>query len=206
VDLPSAATAQSVRPEDSVPMKKKPQQKRQPSPKPSTATADTSAAVKTALMLCLMQGGVAACAGVPQRPVPEECSRDALAAMKMLRIDIEDGAEAWIDLSKPRALSGLTTYQDGPVVSSFVYRFGDIPEGSVLFGRLYVSGNGVDAFGSKKVYGRWDKVKLTDGRELPVCFRLGNRDGLYENEPSPPGYARFPHNMPLVAVERFVYE
>jgi serine/threonine-protein kinase len=209
-DLTPAATAQSVRPEDSVPMKKRPQQKRQPSQKPPPTTANTPDAWKAALLFCLMKGGGAACAGAPLRPVPETCPPEALAAMKMLRIDIEDGAEAWIDLSKPRSDWSLTTYQDGPVVSSFVERFGDIPEGSVLFGRLYVSGNGVDEFGSKKVYGRWDKVKLTDGRELPVCFRLGNRDGLYESTgdgaPLPPGYARFPHNMPLVAVDRFVYE
>jgi serine/threonine-protein kinase len=205
-DMPPAATAQPVRPEDGVPMKKKPQQKRQPSKEPSTSTTHTPEAWKAALLLCVMQGGGAACAGVPHRPVPEACPPEALAAMKLLRIDIEDDAEAWIDLTKPRAQWGMTTYQDGPVVSSFVERFGDIPEGSVLFGRLYVSGNGVDQFGRKKVYGRWDKVKLTDGRELPVCFRLGNPDGFAETEPSPPGYARFPHNMPLVAVDRFVYE
>lgn len=187
-------------------MKKKPQQKQQLSQQSSTATPNTPEAWKAAVLLCLMQGGGAACAGVPHRPVPEACPPDALAAMKMLRIDIADGEEAWIDLTKPRARRGLATYQDGPVVSSFVKRFGDIPEGSVLFGQLYVSGNGVDEFGRKKVYGRWDKVKLTDGRELPVCFRLGNPDGFAELEPSPPGHARLPHNMALVAVKRFVYE
>ena len=205
-DLPPAATAQAVRPEDSVPMQKKPQPKRQPSQEPSTATANTPEAWKAALLLCVMQGGGTACAGVPRRPTPEACPPAALAAMKLLRIDIEDDAYAWIDVTKPRVEYGRTLYQDGPVVSSFVERFGDIPEGSVLFGRLYVSGNGVDEFGRKKTYGRWDKVKLTDGRELPVCFRLGNPDGFAETEPSPPGYARFPYIMPLVAVDRFVYE
>lgn len=213
---PPAAAAPPVRHEDSVSMKKQNRQKqgsvqqRLPEEAAPAAGADTSNALKTALMLCVLHGGGAGCAGAPLRPVPEECPPEALAAMKQLRIEVDDYAEAWIDVTKPRAEFGYTTFRDGPVVSSFAYRFGDIPEGSVLFGRLYVSGNGVDKYGDKRVYGRWDKVKLTDGRELPVCFRLGNRDGLYENSdknaPTPPDQARFPHNMPLQAVDRFVYE
>lgn len=213
---PPAAAASPVRHEDSVSMKKQNRpkkgsvQQRPPEETSPAAGADTSNALKTALMLCLLQGGGAACAGAPLRPVPEACPPEAIAAMKQLRIEVDDFAEAWIDVTKPRAKFGYTTFRDGPVVSSFAYRFGDIPEGSVLFGRLYVSGNGVDKYGDKRVYGRWDKVKLTDGREFPVCFRLGNRDGLYENSdknaPTPPDQARFPHNMPLQAVDRFVYE
>jgi serine/threonine protein kinase len=214
-DSPAAA-APPVRHENSVSMKKQnPQKKGTPRQRPPEETspatwADTSSAFKAALVLCLVEGGGAACTGAQLRPVPEDCPPEAIASMKQLRIEVGDYAETWIDITKPRARFGYTTFRDGPVVSSFVERFGDIPEGSVLFGRLYVSGNGVDKYGDKRVYGRWDKVKLTDGREFPVCFRLGNRDGLYENRdenaPTPPDQARFPHNMPLVAVDRFVYE
>ena len=127
--------------------------------------------------------------------------------MKMLQIEEEDDLLAWIDVTKPRA-DGMDTYQDGPVISSFRREFRGPPDGSVLYGRLYISpANGVDKFGRKKVYGRWDKVKLPDGRELPVCFRLGNPDGMAELDPTPPpGFARFSRAMPLVAVHRFVYE
>ncbi|WP_375767794.1 hypothetical protein NR798_39930 [Archangium gephyra] len=72
--------------------------------------------------------------------------------------------------------------------------------------RLWVTGNGTDNEGRKQVFGRWDKAKLPDGREVPVCFNLMNPDGTYESEVGPPGYARLPRQMPVVAVRRFVFE
>lgn len=186
-------------------MKKKngpgsPQPEQRPSP-PQTASSD---AWKRALLICLVQGGTA-CAGAQLKPQRGPCPPEALAAMKALRIDIHDGRDAWLDVTKPLVLGG-DNYADGPVISTFLRDFGDLPKGSMLYGRLWVTGNGTDNEGHKQIFGRWDKAKLPDGREVPVCFNLMNRDGVYESRVGPPGYARLPRTITLVAVDRFVFE
>jgi serine/threonine-protein kinase len=165
---------------------------------------DNSEAWKRALLICLVQGGTA-CAGAQLKPQRGPCPPEALAAMKSLRIHIDDGREAWLDVTKP-LVAGGDHYADGPILSTFMDDFGDLPAGSVLYGRLWVTGNGTDDEGRKQIFGRWDKAKLPDGREVPVCFNLMNRDGTYESRVGPPGYARLPRHVPLVAVDRFVFE
>jgi eukaryotic-like serine/threonine-protein kinase len=179
--------------------------------KPEQRTAPpkeaSSEAWKRALLLCLLQGGTA-CAGAQLKPQRGDCPPEALAAMKSLGIEPYDRKEAWLDVTKPRS-RGRDNYKDGPVVSIFDEMFGapgNLPVGSVLYGWLWVTGNGTNEEGRKQVFGRWDKVKLPDGRELPVCFNLANRDGAYELEVGPPEYARLPRRVPLVAVERFDFE
>ncbi len=204
VGISPAATAPPVRQKDDVSMKKN--HPGSPKPEPRTAPPETasSKAWKKALLLCLLQGGTA-CAGAQVRPQPGDCPPEALAAMKALRINIHDAVPAWLDVTKPRE-NMVDNYTDGPVVSSLLRDFGDLPQSAVLYGRLWVTGNGVDVFGRKKVYGRWDRAKLPDGREVPVCFIMGNPTGLPEAEVSPPGYARMARRAPLVAVKRFVFE
>ncbi|HEX5750738.1 MAG TPA: serine/threonine-protein kinase [Archangium sp.] len=165
---------------------------------------ENSDAWKRALLICLVQGGTA-CAGAQLKPQRGPCPPEALAAMKSLNIDINDGRDAWLDVTKPLALGG-DNYADGPVLSTFMDDFGDLPAGSVLYGRLWVTGNGTDNEGRKQIFGRWDKAKLPDGRVVPVCFNLMNPDGVYESTGGPPGYARLPRNITLVAVDRFVFE
>jgi eukaryotic-like serine/threonine-protein kinase len=199
------AATPPVRQKDDASMKKKngpgsPQPEQRPSP-PQTASSD---AWKRALLICLVQGGTA-CAGAQPQPQRGPCPPEALASMKSLRIESYDGREAWLDVTKPRS-NDLDNFADGLVISSFVRDFGDLPKGSVLYGRLWVTGNGTDNKGRKQIFGRWDKAKLPDGREVPVCFNLMNPDGTYESEVGPPGYGRLPRRVPLVAVERFVFE
>ncbi|OJT26882.1 hypothetical protein BO221_02380 [Archangium sp. Cb G35] len=203
-DVAPAATP-PVRQKDEASMKKKngpesPQPEERPTP-PQTASSD---AWKRALLICLVQGGTA-CAGAQLKPQRGPCPPEALAAMKALRIDIDDGREAWLDVTKPLVVGG-DNYGDGPIISTFMDDFGDLPAGSMLYGRLWVTGNGTDNEGRKQIFGRWDKAKLPDGREVPVCFNLLNRDGAYEPTVGPPGYARLPRTVPLVAVDRFVFE
>ncbi|HYO60234.1 serine/threonine-protein kinase [Archangium sp.] len=199
-----AATAPPVRQKDDASMKKNNPGSPKPEQRIATPEVASSDTWKRALLLCLLQGGTA-CAGAQVRPQPGDCPPEALAAMKSLRIDIGEGRNAWLDVTKPR-WNMRDNFTDGPVVSSFIDSFRDLPEGSVLYGWLWVTGNGVDHKGRKKVYGRWDKAKLPDGTELPVCFILANPDGAHELEVGPPGYARLPRQGPLVAVKRFVFE
>ncbi|WP_257460107.1 serine/threonine protein kinase [Archangium lipolyticum] len=202
---PPEATVQPVRHTESVSMKKNSPPSKQSEQKPATDEATSSDAWKRAMMVCLLYGGTA-CTGAQVRPQPGDCPPEALAAMRSLRQAVPGTADVWLDVTKPHSRVGLDNYTDGPIISSIAYSTSDIPEGSVLYGWLWVTGNGVDAEGYKKVYGRWDKLKLPDGREMPVCFILADSDGVEEVEVGPPGYARFPRIAPLMSVKRFVFE
>ncbi|MCY1081667.1 serine/threonine protein kinase [Archangium lansingense] len=199
------AATPPVRQKDDASMKKNgPGSANTPEQRTAPSKGVSSEAWKQALLLCLLQGGTA-CAGAQLKPQRGDCPPEALAAMKSLGIELYDGREAWLDVTKPWA-RGRDNYKDGPVISSLANSFGDLPEGSVLYGWLWVTGNGTNEEGRKQIFGRWDKAKLPDGRELPVCFNLANPDGAYELEVGPPEYARLPRRVPLVAVKRFVFE
>jgi serine/threonine-protein kinase len=207
-EVKPAATAQPVRHKDDVPVKQNKNSpiRSQSEQTPISVEETSSSAWRSALLICLLQGG-AACAGVPVRPKPEDCSAAALADMKSLGItpSLDEALNVWLDVTKPLA-RGLDNFTDGRVISSVEESLYGLPEGSLLYGWLYVTGNGVNKWGQKKIYGRWDKAKLPDGRELSVCFVLANPDGADEVEPGPPTYARLPRGVPLIAVKRFVFE
>ena len=55
-------------------------------------------------------------------------------------------------------------------------------------------------------YGRYTEVRTPDGKRYPVCFLLGNPDGVPQYEESQPGAVVLPRSLPFFAVKRFVFE
>jgi serine/threonine-protein kinase len=201
---PPGATVQPVRRTENVSMKKNNPPHKQPEQKPATPEVSPADAWRQTMLLCLLYGGTA-CTGAQVRPQTENCPPEAIAAMLSLNLEVPGPVDIWLDVTKPR-YRGLDNYTDGPIISSVANSKGDMPEGSLLYGQLWVNGNGVDHRGHKRLYGRWNRLKLPDGRELPVCLILGGSEGLAEVQIGPPGYARFPRIAPLMSVKRFVFE
>ncbi|MCP3136788.1 protein kinase domain-containing protein [Pyxidicoccus xibeiensis] len=134
----------------------------QPTP-PVNARSGTGKALKVAATACALLG----CPGaqVREKPLPEPCPPGAIEAMKELDIDVGDG-EAWTFGGGNRVL----TVREG-WISVFLpgSDFGDIPNGSMLSGRL--------VFGDR-VYGRITQARLKNtGRTVPVCMELLDSEG-----------------------------
>ncbi len=208
---PAVATSK-VRDEDSPSVKKNLQQKPPSEDTPATAQPSSSGWVAAATVVTCLQ---TACASVPVKLQGGDCPPRALAAMERLKawhshnviLDINQPL-AWgpgVD-NKPEDLRAVFR-EDGPIVSRLEGDIGDMPEGTLLYGYLYVSGDwGENRFGGKKVYGRYHKAKLPDGREFPVCFMLGNEDGMPRLDGSPPGEVWLWRSLPIRPVERYIYE
>jgi len=97
-----------------------------------------------------------------------------------------------LDINQPGDENEFGVYRDGPIVSRVVgppVGTGPaLPEGTLLYGRLWTEG--LDLFGGEAVMGRYTEVQLPDGRRAPVCFILGDRGGLIPKLPgSKPGAA-----------------
>jgi serine/threonine-protein kinase len=209
---PAVATPK-VRDEDSSSVKKNLQQK--PPPKPPAVTSQPSSsgwgAAAATVVTCLQT----ACASVPVKPQAEDCPPRALAAME--RLKAWDSHNVILDINqplewgpggdnKPEDLRAVFR-EDGPIVSRLEGDIGDMPEGTLMFGYLYVSGDwGENRFGGKKVYGRYHKAKLPDGREFPVCFILGNEDGMPRLAGAPPGVVWLWRSLPIRPVKRYIFE
>ncbi len=208
---PAVATS-TVRDEDSSSVKKNLQQK--PPPKPPAVTSQPSSSgwgAAATVVTCLQT----ACASVPVKPQAEDCPPKALAAME--RLKAWDSHNVILDINqpldwehdgdnKPEDLRAVFR-EDGPIVSRLEGDIGDMPEGTLMFGYLYVSGDwGENRFGGKKVYGRYHKAKLPDGREFPVCFILGNEDGMPRLAGAPPGVVWLWRSLPIRPVKRYVFE
>jgi serine/threonine-protein kinase len=208
---PAVATSK-VRDEDSPSVKKNLQQKPPSEDTPATAQPSSSGWVAAATVVTCLQ---TACASVPVKLQGGDCPPRALAAME--RLKAWDSHNVILDINqplewgpggdnKPEDLRAVFR-EDGPIVSSLEGDIGDMPEGTLLYGYLYVSGDwGENRFGGKKVYGRYHKAKLPDGREFPVCFMLGNEDGMPRLAGSPPGEVWLWRSLPIRPVERYIYE
>jgi eukaryotic-like serine/threonine-protein kinase len=119
---------------------------------------------------------LAACAGVPINPRRLECTEEARKTME--RLGLFPGTEGILNghFDQPGYSTVMTTYQEGPIVSG-VDEFmedpdgGDLPEGTLLYGWVWSSGD--------RVYGRYTRAKFPDGQEIPLCIVLGTRDKTY---------------------------
>jgi eukaryotic-like serine/threonine-protein kinase len=142
---------------------------------------------------------LSACAGAPTRPPQRECTREALAAMDELGLAWGDSKIIQLDANQPGFYSDLGTFRDGPIVSMLDNSFGDMPQGTLLYGYLWTGG--------QRIIGHYDRAKLPTGDIIPVCLALG-QDERDRGIPSiwgstAPGTVQLPRQLPIIRVERF---
>ena len=139
-----------------------------------------------------------ACAGTPLRPEDQRCPPAALEAMKELHLRRDFRAAITLDIRYPwRYEAESVTVSDGDIVSVQKKSMGRLPEGTLLYGRLWTGG--------KHVVGRYTRAETPDGRTYPVCFVLGNPEdeGWLKEEGSKPGAAILPRSLGLTVVDAF---
>ncbi|AFE09911.1 serine/threonine protein kinase [Corallococcus coralloides DSM 2259] len=138
-----------------------------------------------------------ACAGAQVMPKPQRCSTEALEAMKALNLRRDGKAAITLDIRYPfRPDAILATVGDGDIVSVLEEKHGGLPEGTLLYGRLWTGG--------EEVMGRYTRAETPDGRTYPVCFVLGNSDGRWPKAPgSKSGAVVLPRNVGYTVVDAF---
>jgi serine/threonine-protein kinase len=114
---------------------------------------------------------------------------------------------AVVDINQPGGLSDAGVYPDGPVIGRITEGAGNLPEGTLLHGRLWTGPGIYEISGDWKrpgVLGRYTQAVLPDGRKYPVCIVLGNDDGrVPKAEGSMPGAAVLARELPVSVVERW---
>ncbi|QRN97778.1 serine/threonine protein kinase [Archangium violaceum] len=176
------------------------------SPPVSTTPPSTSSSFLAA-WLCAVVG--IGCPGVQVRPPEsEDCPKEAAEAMTQeLKIDWGSPLRAVVDINQPGAQSDTGVYQDGPIIGRVVEGDGNLPEGTLLHGRLWTGPGIYDIAGDVErpaVLGRYTLAVLPDGRKYPVCIVLGDRDGrVPKSEGSKPGAAVLARALPVSPVWRW---
>lgn len=158
--------------------------------------------------LCAVAG--IGCPAAQVRPEPADCPREALQAMEELRIHTASPLQAVTDISQPGRASELGTYQSGPIIGRLVRGDGNLPEGTLLHGRLWTGPGiyvGEKAFPRPAVVGRYTLAVLPDGRKYPVCIVLGGNPesggvSMWA-EYSKPGAAVLNRELPVSVIERW---
>ncbi|RKG86262.1 serine/threonine-protein kinase [Corallococcus terminator] len=148
-----------------------------------------------ALKRCSLVGAaaLAACAGSQVRPDPSRCPDGALEAMRELNMEKGGGADIYTDANLPGAASKELLVREGPIVSMLIKRFGKLPVGTRLHGRLWTGG--------PQVTGRYTRAELPDRRSYPVCLVFGNIDGFEWASPHTPGAVT--HTAAFTVVDSF---
>ncbi|MCY1040106.1 serine/threonine-protein kinase [Corallococcus sp. bb12-1] len=139
-----------------------------------------------------------ACAGTPLRPEPQRCPQAALDAMKELRLRRDAKAGITLDIRYPWRMDAEdVTVNDGDIVSVQKERSGRLPEGTLLYGRLWTGG--------ERVVGHYIRAETPDGHTYPVCFVLGNPEdgGWWKNPGSKPGATTVPRTVGYTVVDAF---
>lgn len=140
---------------------------------------------------------LAACPGSQVRPAPARCPSEALETMRQLRLGMGRDGRIITDIQDPEGSVGPYQYvlvSDGPIASRLYEPFGRLPEGTLLYGRLWTQG--------EFVIGRYTRVKTPDGSEYPVCLVMA--DGKKPKaEGSRPGYTLLGPTTGVTVVDRF---
>ncbi|QRN97411.1 protein kinase [Archangium violaceum] len=175
------------------------------SPPVSTTSPSPSSSVLAA-WLCAVAG--IGCPAVQVRPPePEDCPKEAAEAMAELKLRTGSPLRAVVDINQPGDASEAGIYQDGPVTGRLVEGDGNLPEGTVLHGRLWTGAGIYEVAGTEKfpaVLGRYTQAVLPDGRKYPVCIVLGDRDGRVPMvEGSKPGATVLARELPVSPVWRW---
>jgi serine/threonine protein kinase len=151
----------------------------------------------------------AGCAGAQVKPFEEEpCPAEALAAMEKLGLKENVSGTLVLDIHQPDSKSGeLGRYQDGPITSVMLgAERGTLPPGTLLIGALKTYSKRKTRADLDVTYGRYTEARTPEGERYPVCFLLGNADGVLQYESSQPGAVVLPRTLPFFAVKRFVFE
>ncbi|MFL5354430.1 serine/threonine protein kinase [Archangium sp.] len=176
------------------------------SPPVSSSSRSTPSSLLAA-WLCTVAG--LGCPGAQVKPPePEDCPREATQAMfRELKLRTSSPLVAVVDINQPGDLGDAGVYQDGPVIGRISVGDGNLPEGTLLHGRLWTGPgiydtSGVDA--EPAVLGRYTQAVLPDGRKYPVCIVLGDVDGrVPKEEGSKPGATVLARGLPVSVVERW---
>jgi eukaryotic-like serine/threonine-protein kinase len=151
-----------------------------------------------------------ACAGAQVKPFQEEaCPPEALAAMKQLRLDIGESGLLFLDVHQLESKRGgeVGVYKDGPIVSVFKGSAqSTLPYGTLLKGTLWTYSGRKSRSGLDIAYGRYTEAETPDGKRYPICFILGDREGVNQEKSSQPGAVLLPRTLPFTIVKRFVFE
>jgi serine/threonine protein kinase len=182
-----------------------------PNPQKASPQRVLSKVERCALLVFTLAWVKAGCTGVQTRPDPEACPQEAVEAMEKeldwsLSGDGFGGTQPLItvDVTKGRVPKPLTkdedaftVFKDGPVTGALSEPEGKAPAGTRLEGHLWTSGD--------RIYGRYRRATLPDGRTVPVCVELksGARLGMDKQEGSKPGHAVGLKEGGGIAVERW---
>jgi eukaryotic-like serine/threonine-protein kinase len=174
------------------------------SPPVSTPPRSTPSSLLAA-WLCAV-AGIGCPAAQVKPPEPEDCPEEAIEAMsQVLKIDSGSRLQAVVDINQPGEMADAGVYQDGPVIGRIAR--GELPEGTLLHGRLWTGPGIYDNSGRPAVKGRYTLAILPDGRKYPVCIVLGNPDEgvapVHQELGSKPGAAVLNRELPVSAVQRW---
>lgn len=139
-----------------------------------------------------------ACAGTPLRPEPQRCPQAALDAMKELGLRRDAKGGLTLDIRYPWRMDAEdVTVSDGDIVSVLKERHRGLPEGTLLYGRLWTGG--------ERVVGHYTRAETPDGHTYPVCLVLGNPEdgGWWKNPGSKPGATTVPRTVGYTVVDAF---
>lgn len=113
-------------------------------------------------------------------PGPEECSAEALHAMRILGLRVGDGGSVELDVNQADD-SPITLY-DGPIESDLNTRLGPLPAGTRLYGRVWTGG--------PQVVIRYYEAHPLDRDRIPICAVPRLARGQMKKRPeSKPGTA-----------------
>ncbi len=176
------------------------------SPPVSTPSRSTPSSFLAA-WLCAV-AGIGCPAAQVKPPAPSDCPKEATEAMfQELKIRTASHLQAVVDINQPGDMSEEGVYTDGPVIGRLTVGDGNMPEGTLLHGRLW-TGPGIYDLETNveraAVMGHYTLAVLPDGRKLPVCIVLGNPDGrVPKREGSKEGAAVLNREVPVSAVWRW---
>ncbi|HZH17447.1 MAG TPA: serine/threonine protein kinase, partial [Archangium sp.] len=176
------------------------------SPPVSTPSRSTPSSLLAA-WLCAT-AGIGCPAAQVKPPEPADCPKEATEAM-FQELKVRTGSElrAVVDINQPGDMSEEGVYTDGPVIGRLTVGDGNMPEGTLLHGRLW-TGPGIYDLETNveraAVMGHYTLAVLPDGRKIPVCIVLGNPDGrVPKREGSKEGAAVLNREVPVSAVWRW---
>ncbi|WP_093518413.1 serine/threonine protein kinase [Stigmatella erecta] len=165
-----------------------------------------SKAQRCALLVASLAWVEAGCPGVQTRPAPELCPAKAVKAMKQeldWSLDSGETLLVTVDVTKgkmPRyphnnnEEDNWAVFKDGPVTGALSEPNGKAPEGTILEGHLWTTGD--------KIVGRYFRARLPNGRTVPICVEL-RHGGMFKEEGSKPGKAVGSKETDAVAVTRW---
>jgi hypothetical protein len=118
-------------------------------------------------------------------PGPEKCPKEALTAMRILRLEVLDSA--WVELDVNQTDDSPITLYDGPVESMLNDDLGPLEPPTRLYGRVWTGG--------PQVVIRYYEAKPLHGDVIPICAVARLAMGQLKKLPgSKPGMAIVEHS------------